>query len=120
MARSINRLSDRTVKSVTKPGRHADGGNLFLIVDPPRTARDGSTARVSASVAPTQTPAARAASLAAWMTRPRAPVSTSANGRSAGTAPGFARARHSVGQAGNHTETRRGITPLHGHRYIVD
>jgi integrase len=36
MARSINRLSDRTVKSVTRPGRHADGGNLFLIVDPPR------------------------------------------------------------------------------------
>lgn len=33
MARSINRLSDRTVKSITKPGRHGDGGNLFLIVD---------------------------------------------------------------------------------------
>ena len=34
MARSINRLTDRTVKSITKAGRHADGGNLFLIVDP--------------------------------------------------------------------------------------
>ena len=33
MARSINRLSDRTVKSVSTPGRHGDGGNLFLIVD---------------------------------------------------------------------------------------
>ena len=37
MTRSINRLSDRTVKSLTKPGRHADGGNLFLVVDPPRS-----------------------------------------------------------------------------------
>ncbi len=36
MARSINRLSDRTVKSMAKPGRHGDGGNLFLIVDPIR------------------------------------------------------------------------------------
>lgn len=36
MARSINRLSDRTVKAITEPGRHADGGNLFLIVDKPR------------------------------------------------------------------------------------
>jgi integrase len=47
MARSINRLTDRTVKSVTKPGRHGDGGNLFLIVDPPRTAADGSTPKPS-------------------------------------------------------------------------
>ena len=35
MARSINRLSDRTIKTVTKSGRHGDGGNLFLIVDQP-------------------------------------------------------------------------------------
>ena len=41
MARSINRLSDRTVKSVTTAGRHADGGNLFLIVDPVRKGKDG-------------------------------------------------------------------------------
>ncbi len=33
MARSINRLSDRTVKAIVKSGRHGDGGNLFLIVD---------------------------------------------------------------------------------------
>lgn len=41
MARSINRLADRTVKSITRPGRHADGGNLFLVVDPPRKGPDG-------------------------------------------------------------------------------
>ncbi|GLS18764.1 integrase [Labrys miyagiensis] len=33
MAREIDRLSARTVTSITKPGRHADGGNLFLVVD---------------------------------------------------------------------------------------
>ena len=43
MARSINRLSDRTVKSATTAGRHADGGNLFLIIDPlPMDAEPGS------------------------------------------------------------------------------
>lgn len=47
MARSINRLTDRTVKSIVTPGRHADGGNLFLIVDPPRTAAEGSTPKPS-------------------------------------------------------------------------
>ena len=36
MARTINRLSDRTVRTVTTPGLHADGGNLFLVVDQPR------------------------------------------------------------------------------------
>ena len=36
MARSINRLSARTVETIAKPGRHADGGNLFLIVDAAR------------------------------------------------------------------------------------
>ncbi len=34
MARKINRLSARTVATVTKPGRHADGGNLYLSVSP--------------------------------------------------------------------------------------
>lgn len=43
MARSINRLNDRTVKSISDAGRHADGGNLFLIVDRPRSTNDGST-----------------------------------------------------------------------------
>src|SRR5262245_30406254 len=33
MARTINRLSARTVETIAKPGRHGDGGNLFLIVD---------------------------------------------------------------------------------------
>lgn len=33
MARTINRLSDRTIRTVTTPGLHADGGNLFLVVD---------------------------------------------------------------------------------------
>ena len=30
MARGINRLTVRTVATLTKPGRHADGGNLYL------------------------------------------------------------------------------------------
>jgi hypothetical protein len=42
MARSIHRLSDRTVRSLGEPGRHADGGNLFLVVDKPRTNIDKS------------------------------------------------------------------------------
>jgi hypothetical protein len=32
MATSLNRLSPRTVKGITSPGRHADGGNLYLLV----------------------------------------------------------------------------------------
>ena len=30
MARGINRLTVRAVATLTKPGRHADGGNLYL------------------------------------------------------------------------------------------
>jgi hypothetical protein len=41
MARTTNRLSDRTVWTVNAPDLHADGGNLFLAVDPPRRAADG-------------------------------------------------------------------------------
>jgi len=41
MARSINRLKDRAIKHETKPGRHADGGNLFLVVDPPKPVQEG-------------------------------------------------------------------------------
>lgn len=33
MARAINRLSARTVSTTVKPGRHADGGGLYLVVD---------------------------------------------------------------------------------------
>lgn len=33
MARQINRLTARTVASISKPGRHADGGGLYLAVD---------------------------------------------------------------------------------------
>ncbi len=33
MARQINRLTARTVAAITEPGRHADGGNLYLVVD---------------------------------------------------------------------------------------
>ena len=33
MVRKINRLSARTVAALTKPGRHADGGGLYLRVD---------------------------------------------------------------------------------------
>lgn len=30
----LNRLNARTVATITKPGRHADGGNLYLVVSP--------------------------------------------------------------------------------------
>lgn len=33
MARQINRLTARTVATISTPGRHADGGNLYLVVD---------------------------------------------------------------------------------------
>lgn len=33
MARNIHRLSARSVSAATKPGRHADGDNLYLVVD---------------------------------------------------------------------------------------
>src|SRR5262245_30053906 len=33
MTRRLNRLSARTVATVKKPGRHADGGGLYLVVD---------------------------------------------------------------------------------------
>ena len=33
MARKANRLTARTVSTITKPGRHADGDGLYLIVD---------------------------------------------------------------------------------------
>jgi integrase len=34
MARHINRLSTKALPTITKPGRHADGGNLYLAVSP--------------------------------------------------------------------------------------
>ncbi|MGO8847738.1 MAG: tyrosine-type recombinase/integrase [Methylocella sp.] len=34
MVKKINRLSARTVATLTKPGRHADGGCLYLKIDP--------------------------------------------------------------------------------------
>ena len=33
MVRQINRLSAREVETLTEPGRHADGGNLYLSID---------------------------------------------------------------------------------------
>lgn len=33
MAREINRLTTRSVASLKRPGRHADGGGLYLVVD---------------------------------------------------------------------------------------
>ncbi|KPH09119.1 site-specific integrase [Rhizobium acidisoli] len=33
MAISLNKLTARTVASITKPGRHSDGGNLYLFVE---------------------------------------------------------------------------------------
>jgi len=44
MANSIHRLTDRQVRTIKKPGRHADGGGLYLVVDPPRTANGQDTA----------------------------------------------------------------------------
>jgi hypothetical protein len=32
MARQAKRLTARTVATMTKPGRHADGGNLYLTI----------------------------------------------------------------------------------------
>src|SRR6516164_574497 len=34
MARSINRLNARAVATITKHGRHADGGGLYLSISP--------------------------------------------------------------------------------------
>lgn len=34
MAREINRLSARKVQTLSEPGRHADGGGLYLVIDP--------------------------------------------------------------------------------------
>lgn len=34
MGWAINRLTARQVQTITKPGRHADGGGLYLVVDP--------------------------------------------------------------------------------------
>src|SRR6516165_3502102 len=34
MARQINRLNARAVATITKPGRHADGGGLYLSISP--------------------------------------------------------------------------------------
>lgn len=42
MTQRINRLNARGVQTVTKPGRHADGGGLYLIVDVRKT-KDGTT-----------------------------------------------------------------------------
>src|SRR6476469_9162228 len=40
MPRTLNRLSSRTVATIKKPGRHADGGGLYLSISP-----DGSRRR---------------------------------------------------------------------------
>jgi integrase len=34
MAHEINRLNNRKVETISKPGRHADGGNLYLSISP--------------------------------------------------------------------------------------
>lgn len=33
MAREVNKLSARSVKALSEPGRHADGGGLYLVID---------------------------------------------------------------------------------------
>lgn len=42
MARQINKLSARSVTTIAKPGRHSDGGGLYLVVDRPTVDRNGS------------------------------------------------------------------------------
>ena len=37
MARLLYRLNEKTVRSITRPGRHADGGGLYLQVSPAGT-----------------------------------------------------------------------------------
>ena len=32
MVTSLNRLTPKTVSAISQPGRHADGGNLYLLV----------------------------------------------------------------------------------------
>jgi hypothetical protein len=32
--RTINRLTAKAVENLAKPGRHADGGNLYLVIRP--------------------------------------------------------------------------------------
>ena len=34
MKRTLNRLSTRLAETIKKPGRHADGGNLYLKITP--------------------------------------------------------------------------------------
>lgn len=34
MALKLNRLNARQVATITKPGRHSDGGGLYLVVEP--------------------------------------------------------------------------------------
>jgi hypothetical protein len=34
MKRTLNRLTTRQVETIKKPGRHADGGNLYLKITP--------------------------------------------------------------------------------------
>lgn len=34
LARQLNKLNARKVSTLTKPGRHSDGGGLYLVVDP--------------------------------------------------------------------------------------
>lgn len=41
MARQINKLTARSVTTITKPGRHSDGGSLYLVVDRPTVDKDG-------------------------------------------------------------------------------
>ena len=33
MARQVSKLSARTVATLTKPGRHSDGGGLYLVIE---------------------------------------------------------------------------------------
>jgi hypothetical protein len=41
MARQLKRLTARTVAAMKKPGRHADGQNLYLTISNPATSPGG-------------------------------------------------------------------------------
>jgi Arm DNA-binding domain len=45
MARQLKRLTARTVAALSKPGRHADGGNLYLTISNPATSCGGISKR---------------------------------------------------------------------------
>jgi hypothetical protein len=72
MARTLNKLSDAAAKAARKPGRHSDGGGLYLNVSPTGTkswlfiwARDGKRREMGLGAYPAVTLAVSRVSFAA-------------------------------------------------------